>query len=566
MSMNNQVVDDFVIKVDHLHFKYDDAMTPIINNASFELSEGGITAFMGQSGSGKSTLLYALSGIVPRVYQGECSGDIYFYGRNLKDMPQKELNSFVSFVFQDPETQLFSSTVEDEVAFGPENMGLDCEEIETRISRALEMVGLEEYRQFSPNELSGGQKQLVALASVLAMESPILFLDEPMAWLDEKSSKKFMQVMLDLKKSGKTILWVDHDESRVTIADRVFVLDNGNLYEKPKPESAINVEFETIIEYKIDSSNRLEKVVSNGFESPCIDNFENIYSNKIETKEPIYSNDIENKNHKTACGQRISEQCTDGQGINSGQSIIGGQHVVGEQCIGVQSNIYENRKNFFIETKNVSYKYPNTGFSCEEMDLKLYGGEITAIVGDNGSGKTTIGKLLAGLIHPEKGSVFFKGENISKISLGEIGKQIGYLFQEPKRQIFAPFVEEDLRFPMELKKVKKDEIDEKITMVLELFELANQRMSSAFHLSMGEKQRLALAGIWTTLPDYLILDEPTTGLDKARKDSLIKLLLSLKAKSGIGMTIITHDQALINQVSDRIITIFEGRVIKDEKV
>lgn len=219
----------------------------------------------------------------------------------------------------------------------------------------------------------------------------------------------------------------------------------------------------------------------------------------------------------------------------------------------------------FIELKEVEFNYQKGKNVFKGLNLTFQKGETTAIVGPNGSGKTTLGKLMAGILKPDKGQVFIQKKSTFQLTLPEIGRKIGYLFQNPEKQFFANTVYDELSFILKLKSYEEKHIEEMVEKHLKLFQLKGLEDSSPFILSQGEKQRLAIGAVLINQPEYLILDEPTTGLDKRRKDTLLNILLKLKER-GIGMTIIGHDYPFVKSISNRIIAINRGEIEYDKRL
>ena len=221
----------YPIEVNNLHYKYEKDAREILSGVNLKVSKGETVAIVGPSGSGKSTLIYNICGIIPHIYRGEVRGQVKIWGRDILDMRLSEISTKVGIVFQDPDTQLFSPTVEDEIAFGPENLCIAREEIGLRIKRVLETINMEEYRLENPDNLSGGQKQLIAIASVLAMETDILLFDEILSQIDKEGRIKIKEIIKRLKEEGKTIILIEHDLNNLQIADRVLQLKDGKLEE-----------------------------------------------------------------------------------------------------------------------------------------------------------------------------------------------------------------------------------------------------------------------------------------------------------------------------------------------
>lgn len=222
----------FPIEVNKLYYKYPAGNgTNVLDGVSLAVGKGEAVGIVGLSGSGKSTLCHCMNGLIPHVYKGELSGEVVIFGSPVANMKIADIATSVGTVFQDPDTQLFSPTVEDEVAFGPENLCIDREEIGRRIASALEQVGMTRHRLANPDQLSGGQKQLIAIASVLSLQPEVLIFDEIMSQIDTTGRKRIKEVIKDLKKNGKTIVMVEHNLDNLDLADRLMVMRKGKLVE-----------------------------------------------------------------------------------------------------------------------------------------------------------------------------------------------------------------------------------------------------------------------------------------------------------------------------------------------
>lgn len=212
------------VEIKNLKFKYKDSREIILDNVNLNIKDGEITAILGESGCGKTTLCRCICGLIPKVYQGEFSGELLLFGENIKNMTLAQVVTKVGIIFQNPSTQLFSPTIEDELAFGPENLCVDREEIGRRMEHILKTINMEDYRYENPNNLSGGQQQLIAIASVLMLNPKILICDEIMSWIDEDGRKVIKEVLIRLKKEGRTIIMVDHNMENIKIADKIIYI------------------------------------------------------------------------------------------------------------------------------------------------------------------------------------------------------------------------------------------------------------------------------------------------------------------------------------------------------
>lgn len=219
------------VEIENLFFKYKGQNDYILRGVNLRANKGEVLAIVGLSGNGKSTICYTLNGIVPNTLKGDMKGSVKVLGNQVRDMNISELATIIGVVFQDPDTQLFSPTVEDEIAFGPENLCLIREEMERRVEKVLKLTGMEAYRYENPNNLSGGEKQLIALGAVLSLEPEILVFDEAMAQIDDKGKRRIKSVIKRLKEDGKTIIMIDHDFNNLDIADRVVLLKDGRIYD-----------------------------------------------------------------------------------------------------------------------------------------------------------------------------------------------------------------------------------------------------------------------------------------------------------------------------------------------
>jgi len=224
----------------------------------------------------------------------------------------------------------------------------------------------------------------------------------------------------------------------------------------------------------------------------------------------------------------------------------------------------ENNNIPYIKMQEAAFRYPKGDFVIENTSLTLFQNEFTAVTGPNGSGKTTLGKLIVGIVKPDCGSVKILNRDTREMTLGEIGKKVGYLFQNPERQLFSMNIREEISFPMEIRGIPKEKIKEKVDEMLETFSLTHLEGIPAFKLSRGEKQRLAIASILVNNPGFFVMDEPTTGLDAERKKDLSELISNLQDK-GIGMVVISHDLPFIKQHADRTITLSGGKIIDDSR-
>ncbi|MDD3269279.1 MAG: energy-coupling factor transporter ATPase [Syntrophomonadaceae bacterium] len=468
------------VLVKDLSYQYRPGGPRILEGIDFQLNRGEIVVVTGPSGCGKSTLCCCLSGTTRHNRNGIITGEILINGKNILEMSGSGLALEVGMVFQDPDTQLFSPTVEDEIAFAPENLCLPPEHIQERVDDVMDILGIASLRNANPSQLSGGEKHLVALAAVLALDPPVLIMDEVMSQLDANGKQKVAIALQKLRDAGKTIIAVEHNLENVAFADRVLILKDGKLVDRQGDGSLVRVE--------------------------------------TLTREP------------SPCPESICPPCQP-----------------------------------FLEISQAAFYYPRkTCPAVTGINLSLDKKHITAITGPNGSGKTTLTKMMIGVLQASEGVIHLEGRPLSEYSLAQVGRRIGYVFQNPDLQLFCSTVAEEIAFGLVNHGCQPAAIEEKVDFYLDYFELAAYRNSWPMHLSQGEKQRLAIAAVLVNEPEFLILDEPTTGLDDYRK-KLLEEYLYKAARLGTGMLIVSHDLSFVNRIAERVVVMEKGRIQSDSR-
>lgn len=476
-----------MIEFENVTFRYSDSDKIVLNDINLEISEGEFVLLVGKSGCGKSTLCRLINGLIPHFYGGFLSGKVTIDGIDTRKVPPSMLAGIVGTIFQDPENQLVMTNVENELAFGLENLAIPEWEIKERISLFSQQFNLDNLlRRFIP-ELSGGEKQRVAFASILAMSPKYLILDEPTSQLDMQNAINLLEALRRLNRlKGITIILVEHRLDRcIDYADRVILIKDGEIaFDGGKNESL-----------------------------PIL-----IKENLMRTLSP-----------RTCCHI--------------------GNH---EESVLSAHDIWFSYDNSVIR---------NISFILRGVDFEVKSGEIVAITGENGCGKSTLMKILNGLLKPQKGIVKLFGEDISNKSTAQLAASIGYLSQNPNDYLIEKNLQKELEFTLTNLNIPKEEWQERIDWILSLLDLARYRMIFPRDLSCGERERAALASILVSKPKILILDEPTRGLDQSSKDMLGNLLRSLQKKS-IAIIIVTHDYRFIIENATRIFNLRNGKLIE----
>lgn len=514
-----------------------------IDDVSLEVNQGQFIAVLGHNGSGKSTFAKHLNAILMPT-----EGKVYVDDMDTEeDSKIWDIRQNAGMVFQNPDNQIIATVVEEDVGFGPENIGVPTEEIWERVNKALADVEMTEYRKHSPNKLSGGQKQRVAIAGVLAMKPKCIILDEPTAMLDPNGRYEVINTIKELnKKEGVTIILVTHYMDEVIDADYVFLMDKGKIAVSGTPKEVFS-QPEKIYEIGLDVPHATE--VAYLLEKRGIDIGRGILTNEELIEELLRRGYIKNKSdsiHKTDSEDRISF-------INEINDKAG------------------DRKETLLEVSGLSYIYSkDTSYEKKALDnvsFNIGQGEIVGIIGHTGSGKSTLICHLNGLNKATDGVVKYKGRNIydKKESLSELRKHIGIVFQYPEYQLFENTVLEDVCFGAKNIGSTKSEAVETAKKSLEMVGIGEEFYNrSPFELSGGEKRRVAIAGVLAMNPEVLILDEPTAGLDPKGRDEILNMLKSLNKENGLTIIIVSHSMEDMAKFADRLLVMSKGKLIYND--
>lgn len=523
-----------LVRFEKLTYSYPYSDSRVLSDINLKLEKGEFILLVGPSGCGKSTLVRCLNRLVPEISGGNLSGRVMLRGKDLKNEKVHTLALEVGMVFQNPETQLFSLTVEDDLAFGPENLGLPRKEVLSRVEKSLKAVKLERLRDHFIFTLSGGEKQRTAIGGNLAMEPEILVLDEPTSDLDPAGSREVLELLRRLNAEKQTtLILIEHKLDAVfETADRMLVMDEGRIVLDGKPFEILCREEEKLKKLGIHPPQFTEITRFLGFDSETSNfpSYENILKRLAELLQPS-ATELNSENRKEAKLEIPS--------IPSPQESI--SHVRIEKLCCRREDGSETLKNISLEIKH---------------------GEFLALLGHNGAGKTTLASHLMGFCRPSSGRILLNGKDMSKYSTAQLSQQIGYLFQNPDSQIFMNSVFEEVRFGLENLKMPEEEIKKRVNSALETMELSAYRNKHPQALSRGQRQRLAVASILALEPDLLVLDEPTTGQDRGR---IRKFLDKIRELNRLGKTVIliTHDMELAAEYVERVIIMKQGEILLD---
>lgn len=516
-----------IINVRELSFKYKSVKDKYaLKNINFSVSKGEFVVVIGASGAGKSTLLQCFNGLIPHYQKGTYTGDVLICDKNIKEHGVGENVKEVGLVFQDFEAQLFSTNAILEILFGPENLNFSDEEMEKVIKEIFPAVHLRGLEERSPSSLSGGQKQRLAIGSILAMDPKIVCMDEPTTDLDPHGKRSIIKIINSLRSANeKTVIIVEHELEELITSDRIILMNKGEI---------------VLNDYSANVLREVEVLEENGV---------------LPLQVPLY---FHNLGLAKARLPLLPEEGV--QLFNELQiKLDNNQYNILKEKDFERSKYY---KSVVLETKQLNYKYPDGSYALKGIDLQIRENEFIAIVGHNGSGKTTLIKILTGLLVTTEGNVFIREKSVKELTVFDIGKEIGLVFQNPDHQIFCNTVFEEIAFSLKLRGHSKNEINEKVKKALKVVNLTEYENEDPFFLTKGERQRLAIASVIAAEPKIIILDEPTTGLDYHEQRQVMDLLRKLN-REGHTIIIITHVMWVVAEYAHRTLVIHEGKVALD---
>jgi len=514
------------VSVEDVTFTYHGGDRPALRSVSFAQVPGEMIGVMGASGAGKSTLAKCLNRIVPEFEDGDFRGVIRIAGDTFDHLRVCEVAPKVGMVFQDFEAQLFSTNVAHEVAFAMEQVGMDRAEMDRRILPALEAVGLRGFEHRDPMSLSGGEKQRLAIASVLALRPSVIVLDEPTTDLDPEGRAEVFELIAKLRAQGLSLIVIEHDSEELRGADRIMVLREGEIAIDSTPSEVFA---------------RTKLLRECGVRPPGLGHALELLGIDVQP------NSIE---HAYDAILRAYPRLTTTRAVTEHRPEPPSPAKSGPA---------------FVALEDVSFSYPGGPRVLDSVDLKVEADEFLAIVGQNGSGKTTLAKHIVGLLQPASGRVVIDGKDRVQMRPAESAREVAYVFQNPDHQIFAATVEDEVAFGPRNFGLAEDEIRRRCEEALEAVGLQNERQSDPFLLSKGERQRLAVASVLVLRPRMLILDEPTTGLDHREQIRMMALVSDLN-RAGIAIVIITHTPWLVAQYARRVVLLRKGAKIFDAGV
>ena len=521
-----------LLRVRDLSITHADAVHPSPSDVDFDIHPGEVVLLLGPSGSGKSTLTLALNGLIPHAVPATMTGTVEAGGLRTSDAHTATLSTRVAMVFQDPDAQIVTGTLYDEVAFGPENLLLSLDEVRARTEESLRRVGLWERRRENPDRLSGGGRQRLAIACALAMGSPLIVLDEPTANLDPQGIDDVYAALSDVVAAGdRAILLVEHNlDAAMGFVTRTIVLDRaGRLAFDGPPAEVIRSHTPELLEMGVwlpaATLAALRMQDAGTLPHDVLPLTPDELAAAVAAARP-------QADHAQAARPQAAPPAAQAAPTQTPAPIISARGLT----------VRRHRSEIL-----------------HGIDLDIEPGTLTAIVGTNGAGKTTLLQSLAGVVPPPRHQVSVDGMDPGSASPRELAARIGFVFQNPEHQFIAHTVFDELAHGLRLRRTPDAEVRERVDSMLARFGLEAKADVHPFLLSGGEKRRLSVGTALITRPRVLALDEPTFGQDRARASELLALLHDLRDE-GTTILIVTHDLQLVAEHASHTIVLRDGRV------
>ena len=520
-----------ILRVDGLKFSYPNQLKKALNNINFSIDEGDFVLICGESGCGKSTLLRHLK---PELSpHGQVSGDIYYYSQKINDYSSKQLASEIGYVLQNPDSQIVTDKVWHELAFGLENMGLDTQSIRLRVAEMASFFGIQGWFRKNVNDLSGGQKQLLNLASIMAMQPKILILDEPTSQLDPIAAKDFIDTLVRINKElSTTIIMTEHNlEDIYSVCDKVIVMEDG-------------------------------KVICNDTNYKVADILSGDKNHKMFKSLPTPSKIYNQLNGYLECASKSPltvKACR--QWLNDSMDEV---TITKLDDTETKINIDEKDREIAIELKDVYFQYNKISEpTIRDLSFKVYKGEIYSILGGNGTGKSTTLSLVARQRKPQRGKIFINNIEMKKYNNKSLYENnLALLPQNPQSLFVFETVREDLEEVLILKNKDRGYIDKEVKRVSKLLDIEHLLEHHPYDLSGGELQRAGMAKVMLLNPKIILLDEPTKGLDAYCKEEIGKMLMKLR-DMGVTIVVVSHDIEFSARYSDRCAMFFDGSIVSE---
>lgn len=515
-----------IIEFKDFTFRYKTQQNATLHNINLTLYEGEKVLILGPSGCGKSTLANCINGLIPFSYKGEIQGSLKVGGVETKDASIFEISKHVGTVQQDTDAQFVGLSVGEDIAFSLENRAMPRDEMLPKVLRTASIVGMEDFLVQPPFQLSGGQKQKVALAGILHDEEEILLFDEPLAALDPAMGMAAVDLIDRIhKEQHKTVLIIEHRLEDVLYrhVDRIIMMDQGSILMDSTPDELLSTGM--LKEHGIREPLYISALKNAGIQFTQKDHLDNIDELDI----PVYR-----------------------------QAIL-------DEMEAAKPYELPERGELLLKVEHVDFSYDQRKV-LDDVSFEVHKGERIAIVGKNGAGKSTMAKMLCGIIRPQKGSIMINGQDYRALSIREIGRLIGYVMQNPNQMLVKDMIMDEVRLALDLNQFDEGLAKQRVEETLKMCGLYSMRNWPVSVLSYGQKKRVTIASILALEPDIIILDEPTAGQDYHHYTEIMNFLENLNKEFQITILFITHDMHLAIEYTDRAIVFADSRCIADDFV
>lgn len=517
-----------IISFKNFTFRYKVQKNPTLYDINLDIYPGEKILILGASGSGKSTLCNCINGLIPFSYEGEITGNCTVNGIETSTASIFKLSDSVGTVLQDTDAQFVGLTVGEDIAFAMENDMVPRPEMIPRINSNASLVGMQDFIDHVPFNLSGGQKQKVAIAGVFGNDVEILIFDEPLAALDPQMGMTAVDLIDNLsKETGKTVIIIEHRLEDVLYrpVDRVILMSGGRIVADMSPDDLLRSSL--LQEHGIREPLYLTAMKYAGCSLNGVENLCDLSSMTLSAKE------------EEKLRQFFTEE---------------------------REAVKENNEKPVVTFKDVSFSYDPGRKALNNINLEIKRGERVAIIGKNGAGKSTAAKLLCGIIRPDTGTITLDGTDIKGLSVKEIGEKVGYVMQDPNTMIVKDIIKDEVRMALDLRGMPADEADRRVQTALETCGLYRMRNWPVDSISYGQKKRVTVASMMALEPEVFILDEPTAGQDFRSYTDIMNFVNTLNREYGKTILFITHDMHLAIENTDRAIVFADGELIASDKV
>jgi len=515
------------IEFSDFSFRYESLDKPTLKHINLRIEQGEKILIIGPSGSGKSTLGQCLNGLIPHAIKGEISGSLTINGQDTSSMKLHQFTEQIGTVLQDTDSQFVGLSIAEDIAFALENQLLEHSEMLELVEKTARMVDLDDLLEHSPHDLSGGQKQRVSLAGVMVDDVDVLLFDEPLASLDPKTGKATIEIIDDLhQQSGKTTIIIEHRLEDVLHrpVDRIILMDAGSIVADLKPNELLHSSL--LVEHGI--------------------------------REPLFVSALKSAKCHVQADELLSNFAD--FDVTPHQPRI--EQWFQQRPVTCQSQHQEK----LLQASALTYSYDGEKTALEDVSFHIDKGEFVSILGKNGSGKSTITKLIMGVLEPDDGKIAMNGQNLSELSIFERSAKVGVVMQNPNHMISHHMIFDEIAFGLRNQGIDDAIIEAKVSKALALCGLSKYRHWPIEALSYGQKKRVTIASILVLEPELLILDEPTAGQDYRNYTSMLSFIKELNSELGLTVLIISHDMHLVLEYTTRAIVIADSQLIADAPV